>query len=116
VQFPDLRGRVVLVTGVDRPQGIGSAVCRAFADQGCTLFFTTYCSHGKEVPRGVAKVNNAEALAEELQQRGVLASCIEADLAQLESVERILDSVEERFGKPSILVNNAAHCEPDGFE
>jgi 3-oxoacyl-[acyl-carrier protein] reductase len=24
--------------------------------------------------------------------------------------------VEERFGKPSILVNNAAHCERDGFE
>ena len=116
MQFQDLRGRVVLVTGVDRPQGIGPAVCRAFADQGCSLFFTTYCPDGKEVPRDVAKVNNAEALTEELQQRGVLASYIEADLAQIQSAERILDSVEERFGKPSILVNNAAHCERDGFE
>lgn len=116
MQFPDLRGRVVVVTGADRSEGIGAAVCRAFADQGCTLFFTTYCPSAQQVPRDVTKVNNAEALAKELRQRGVLADYIEANLAQLESAERILDGVEERFGKPSILVNNAAYSARDGFE
>ena len=116
MQFPDLCGRVVVVTGADRPQGIGAAVCRAFADQGCTLFFTTYCLYDKQGPRDVVVVNNAEALAEELRQRGVSAGFMEADLAQLESAGRILDGVEKRFGKPSILVNNAAYSARDGFE
>jgi len=116
MQFADLRGRVVVVTGADRPQGIGAAVCRAFADQGCTLFFTTYTPHDKQVPREFTKVNNAEALTKELRQRGAFAGYLEADLTQLESAERILDGVEKRFGKPSILVNNAAHSARDGFE
>ena len=38
MQYPDLRGRVVVVTGAGRPQGIGAAICRGFADQGCTIF------------------------------------------------------------------------------
>jgi 3-oxoacyl-[acyl-carrier protein] reductase len=116
MQFPDLRGRVAVVTGADRPQGIGAAVCRAFADQGCTLFFTTYSLYDKQGPRDEAMVSNAEALAEELRQRGVSAGFLEADLTQLESAGRILDGVEKRFGKPSILVNNAAYSARDGFE
>jgi len=51
MQFPDPRGRVVVVTGAGRPQGIGAATCRGFADQGCTIFFTTYSPYDKAMHR-----------------------------------------------------------------
>jgi len=41
MQFPDLRGRIAVVTGAGRPRGIGAAICRALADQGCGLILAT---------------------------------------------------------------------------
>jgi 3-oxoacyl-[acyl-carrier protein] reductase len=116
MQFPDLRGRVVVVTGAGRPQGIGAAICRGFADQGCTIFFTTYSPYNQAMYRDDPQGKGAAALVEELRRRDVLAGFIEADLAQLDCAEFILDSVEERFGKASILVNNAAYSARDGYK
>ena len=42
VIYPDLRGKTALVTGAGTVAGIGAAVCRALADQGCNIFFTYY--------------------------------------------------------------------------
>lgn len=116
MQFPDLRGRVVVVTGAGRPQGIGTAISRAFADQGCSIFLTTYSPYDRQMYPDDPRANDAAHLTEELQQRGVLAGYIEADLAEPECAKHILDSVEGRFGEPSILVNNAAYFARDGFE
>jgi 3-oxoacyl-[acyl-carrier protein] reductase len=114
MQFPDLLGRVVVVTGAGRSRGIGTAVCRAFADQGCTIFFTTWPSYDRE--KYPDEAASAKQLAEELRLKGVPAAFMEADLALPDCAERILDSVEESFGEPSILVNNAAYSVKDGFE
>jgi 3-oxoacyl-[acyl-carrier protein] reductase len=116
MQFPDLRGRVVVVTGAGRPQGIGAAICRGFANQGCTIFFTTYSPYDRAVCCDVPEGKGAVALAAELRQREIQAEFMEADLARLDCAECILDGVEERFGKQSILVNNAAYSAKDGFE
>ena len=116
MQFPDLRGRAVIVTGAGRSRGIGAAICRAFADQGCNLFFTTCSAYDREMYPDDGAADGAEQLAEELRQRAVLAGYIEADLAQLNCAEQILNGALELFGAPSILVNNAAHCRRDGFE
>jgi 3-oxoacyl-[acyl-carrier protein] reductase len=116
MQFPDLRGRVVIVTGAGRPRGIGAAICRAFADQGCSIFFTIHTPYDKLMSPDEPDGTSSEQLADELRQRGGLASFIEADLAQPDCAECILNSVQERFGEPSILVNNAAYSSRDGFE
>jgi 3-oxoacyl-[acyl-carrier protein] reductase len=116
MQFPDLQGRVAIVTGAGRPQGIGAAICRAFADQGCSIFFTTHSPYDRQIGPEEADGTGAEQLADELRQRGVLAGFIEADLALPDCAEGILNSVQERFGEPSILVNNAAYSSRDGFE
>jgi 3-oxoacyl-[acyl-carrier protein] reductase len=116
MQFPDLRGRVVIVNRAGRPEGIGAAICRGFANQGCAIFFTTCSTYDRAAYRDDPERKGAAALAAELRQREILAGFMEADLAQLDCAERILNGVEERFGKPSILVNNAAYSAKDGFE
>jgi 3-oxoacyl-[acyl-carrier protein] reductase len=116
MQFPDLRGRAVVVTGAGRSRGIGAAICRAFADQGCNIFFTTNTSYDSQTYPDDPVKSGAGQLAEELRRRAVLASYIEADLAQPNCAEQILNGAQELFGAPSILVNNAAHFMRDGFE
>jgi 3-oxoacyl-[acyl-carrier protein] reductase len=116
MQFPDLRTRLVVVTGAGRPRGIGTAICRAFADQGCSIFFTSNSAFDQQMHSDDLETIGAERLAEELQQRGVLAGYIEADIAEPDCAENILNSVEAQFGEPSILINNAAYSAKDGFE
>jgi 3-oxoacyl-[acyl-carrier protein] reductase len=115
LQFPDLQGRVVVVTGAGRPRGIGAAICRAFAEQGCNIFFTIHTPYDKQTRSDETGSIGAQQLADELRQRGVLAGFIEADLALPNCAEWILNSAQQ-LGEPSILVNNAAYSARDGFE
>jgi 3-oxoacyl-[acyl-carrier protein] reductase len=114
--YPDLQGRTALVTGAGRPTGIGAAVCRAFAQQGCDVFFT-YKSGGD--PRHWSKEReqeNAAALVSDLRGYGVRSAYIGVDLGASGSAETVLDRAYESLGTLSILVNNAAHSARDGLE
>ncbi|MDX6559275.1 MAG: 3-oxoacyl-[acyl-carrier protein] reductase [Blastocatellia bacterium] len=116
MQFPDLRGRIAVVTGAGRARGIGAAICRALADQGCRIFFTTFPTYDRGMYPDDPEDLGGEELSEELRQRGAAVSFIEADLGQTDCPDFILNKVEESMGKPSILVNNAAYSARDGFE
>src|ERR1700681_4500452 len=116
MKFPDLRGRLVVVTGAGRPRGIGAAICRAFADQGCRIFFTTFPTYDRRMYPGDPDHLGAEGLSEELRQRGVAVRSVEADLGQTDCADYILNRVEESMGEPTILINNAAYSVRDGFE
>jgi 3-oxoacyl-[acyl-carrier protein] reductase len=91
-----MNGAVALVTGADNPRGIGRAVCHALAARGATVACTVE-------PGSTA----AEA------ELGAVP--IEADLADPEAPEALLGAVEAFVGRPSILVNNAAHSTRDSY-
>ncbi len=106
----------MVVTGASRPRGIGAAICRAFADQGCSIFLSAHSSYDKQsYPNDPAGLG-AQQLVEELQHRGAAAGFLDADLGQPDCVPRLLNRAEELFGNPSILVNNAAYSSRDGYE
>ncbi|HEX2103519.1 MAG TPA: SDR family oxidoreductase [Solirubrobacteraceae bacterium] len=92
-----MRGRIALVTGADNPRGIGRAACRALAARGAVVA----CS-----VRPGSTASEAD----------IGAVPIEADLADPEAAEALLGAVEAFVGRPSILVNNAAHSTRDGYE
>jgi 3-oxoacyl-[acyl-carrier protein] reductase len=110
-----LRGKVALVTGASRRRGIGPAICRALARKGADVFFTHWVPFDRTQPVGDEPEFPAE-LQDELRGMGVRAESMELDLSLPDSPERLLDEVAERLGRPSILVNNAAHSTRDGFE
>lgn len=114
--FPvDLAGRVAVVTGASRRQGIGAAICRALAAQGAGVLFTHWQTYDRAQPHGVDEDGPA-ALAAELQAMGVRAAGLDIDLSLPESPALVLDIAAERLGPPSILVNNAAYSTRDGYE
>jgi 3-oxoacyl-[acyl-carrier protein] reductase len=82
--------RVALVTGASR--GIGAAIADALAAAGHRVAGTATSEAG------------AEAIAARLGDAG---AGFVLDVADDEAVERALAAIEERFGAPLVLVNNA---------
>jgi 3-oxoacyl-[acyl-carrier protein] reductase len=110
----DLTGRVAVVTGASRRQGIGAAICRASASHGADVLFTHWQPYDQTQPLGVDP-EGPTLLQRELQGFGVRAEEMAVDLADPAAPSRVLDAVETRLGPPSILVNNAAHSTLDDY-
>ena len=88
-----LRGKRVLVTGAS--SGIGEAGAEAFAAEGSEVIL---------VARRVDLLDDAVA---RIAESGGTATAIPCDLSDLDAVDALADTVEERFGGVDILVNNA---------
>jgi 3-oxoacyl-[acyl-carrier protein] reductase len=86
----DLTGKKALVTGATG--GIGEGIARAFHKAGAEVAISG---------RQVAKL---EALAAELGERVHVVPC---DLADKESVTKLIDAASAKLGRVDILVNNA---------
>ena len=69
----DLAGRVALITGVGREQGIGAAICRALSARGAGVFFTYWHAYDRAMPWG-ANENFPDELVEESRSQGVESS------------------------------------------
>jgi 3-oxoacyl-[acyl-carrier protein] reductase len=106
---------VALVTGVGRRRGIGSAVCQALASRGADIVLSYWRAYDREMPWAPDE-DEPEALLGELRAAGVTAEGVEMDLSLPSSAQLLLDAAEEALGRPSILVNTAAHSTRDGFE
>lgn len=110
-----LAGRVGVVTGASRRQGIGAAICRELAARGADVLFTHWRAYDRDAGSG-EDPDGPGALLAELRSLGARAEAFEADLSRPESAGRVLEATVERLGAPSILVNNAAYSTRDGFE
>jgi 3-oxoacyl-[acyl-carrier protein] reductase len=88
--FPDLRGKVAIVTGGSR--GIGAETCLALAGNGVRV-----AVNGRDEAAIHATVQAIRALHGE-------AIAAPADCAQLSSVEAMRDRVNAEFGAPDIVV------------
>jgi NAD(P)-dependent dehydrogenase (short-subunit alcohol dehydrogenase family) len=89
-----LSGAVAIVTG--STQGLGETIAREFAARGAAGLVLT----GRNAARG-------EAVARSITQAGCKAEFVQADLADLNSVRKIVPTAEKAFGKVDVLVNAA---------
>lgn len=105
-----LAGRVALVTGATRAQGIGTAIARALAADGARLLLHSFRPYDAKQPWGVG-AQEPEQLVAELAAR-VEVEGIELDLARPEAARELVARAMQRFGRLDILVNNAACSEP----
>lgn len=90
----NLAGKCAVITGGSR--GVGKSIALALANEGVNIAIN-YNSSAKA----------AEALVNELTEKGVKAIAIKADLGNSADCTRLIDEVAEQFGGIDILINNA---------
>ena len=104
----DLKDKTVLITGASA--GIGEAIAREFAAQGCRLILIA------------RRIERLKKLAGELDAESYL---IELDIRNREAVEKALSSLPKNWQSIDILINNAGlsrdlgkiyEANPDGWE
>ena len=94
----DLTDKVALVTGGSR--GLGYQMVRAFAD------------HGADVVVASRKLDNCEAVAEEVRALGRRALAAQVHAAKWDSIDQLIEAAYAEFGRIDILVNNAGMSPP----
>lgn len=125
---PELKEKVVLVTGANNPYGIGAAVARAFAAQGAKVFLHYFRQHNSSSTQTPGALNapgmsfyklqqtiSADEVIESVRKFGVQAAEWEADLADAAAIPELFDQAEAALGPVQVVVNNAAYWEPDTF-
>ena len=85
-----LKGKVAIVTGAG--QGIGRAIALDLASNGATVFVTDLDYKSAQNTSSLIETNN---------------ECMQVDVANLDDVQKMIDTCLQNFSKLDILVNNA---------
>jgi 3-oxoacyl-[acyl-carrier protein] reductase len=101
--YPDLGGRVALVTGGGR--GIGKAIALILAEAGADVAIN-YRS----------RADAAEATAAGIRRLSRRVAAVRADVSIASEVKALVEEVEKSLGPVDVLVNNAGISEPCGIE
>jgi 3-oxoacyl-[acyl-carrier protein] reductase len=88
-----LDGKIALVTGATR--GIGKAIALSLGEQGATVIGTATSETGAATITDFLKQAN-------INGRGIVLNVTDAD-----AIDNVVSTIENEFGAPEILVNNA---------
>ena len=124
-----LKGKNVIVTGANH--GIGAAIAIAFAREGARVLVAYLRQSPELYGETQANVENAttpgqafycreigqstEWVREEIRALGGECMMWEADLSDPDTIPKLFDQAEGRWGAVDIIVNNAAFDAPDTF-
>jgi 3-oxoacyl-[acyl-carrier protein] reductase len=89
-----LAEKIAIVTGSSR--GIGRAIALKLASNGASV-----------VVNYAGNANKAQEVVVEIENLGVKAIAVQADVSKVADIQRLFEETIERFGKVDILVNNA---------
>jgi 3-oxoacyl-[acyl-carrier protein] reductase len=101
--YPDLSGRVALVTGAGR--GIGKAIALILAEAGADV-----AVNYRE------RADAAAATADAIRRLGRRAAAVQADVSLAAEVTALVETVAGELGPIDILINNAGIAEPCAIE
>lgn len=87
-------GEVAFVTGSGK--GIGRAASIKFAEKGCNVAVHYNCSESE-----------AQEVAEQIEALGQDALLVRGDVSETKDVNKMVEEIEEHYGRVDILVNNA---------
>jgi 3-oxoacyl-[acyl-carrier protein] reductase len=85
--------KVTLVTGASR--GIGAAISDALGKEGAIVIGTATSESG------------AEKISARFAEKGIVGQGMMLNVTDTESISTVLKAIQEKYGTPTILVNNA---------
>ncbi|MFN7553145.1 MAG: SDR family NAD(P)-dependent oxidoreductase [Pseudomonadota bacterium] len=107
--YPDLAGKVALITGAGRAKGLGEAMARRLAAEGCRVVITDIGrARGPEMPvTAVGTDEEMSKVAGSIRADGGECSAMALDVLEEDQVRAVVAATVERYGSLDILVNNA---------
>jgi len=99
---------LALVTGVGRRVGIAAGICERLARDGWDLAITYWSAYDDRQPWG-RQPEDVREICEQLRRSGAHVVAVEADLADPDAPQQLLDTAREQIGPVTALV--MAHCE-----
>jgi NAD(P)-dependent dehydrogenase (short-subunit alcohol dehydrogenase family) len=107
--YPDLRGKVAIVTGSGRPKGLGEAMVKRLAAEGCKVVVSDIgAARGAEMPEtAIGSSKEMQQIVDEIRAAGGEAIGIVCDVLEEAQVAELVAKTVAHYGRLDIMVNNA---------
>ncbi len=103
-----LQNKVVVCTGSGRLKGLGAAIVRRLAQEGCKVVITDLgAPTGDLTADNIGATAEMEQVADEVRALGAECITVPCDVRDEQAVEALFARAAEAFGPVDILVNNA---------
>ena len=102
-----LDGKVAIVTGGAR--GNGLAIAKCLAEEGAHIAIADICDDMKTLPYPLSTPEVMGAAVEAIREKDRKAEGIKCDVRKAADVSAMVDQVINTFGKVDILINNAGN-------
>ena len=109
-RFPELKGKVALITGAGRAGGLGEGIARRLAAEGCRVVITDIGKgRGPEMPpSAIGSDEEMARTAAAIRADGGDCTAMSLDVLEESQVEAVIAEIAAIFGGIDILVNNAS--------
>lgn len=103
-----LKGKVAVCTGSGRRDGLGAAILRRLAAEGCDVVVSDLGTPDRLLASGdIGASDEMQAVATELRAAGVRVLVVPCDVRDEASVKQLVARTVAGFGRLDIMVNNA---------
>jgi meso-butanediol dehydrogenase/(S,S)-butanediol dehydrogenase/diacetyl reductase len=108
-QYPELQGKVAVITGAGRRDGLGEAMAKRLASEGCKVVITdigrSVSEHTPDEAIGITA--DMQDIVNDLNHAGYEASAFVCDVLNAEEVKAAAQFAVDTYGTLDIWVNNA---------
>lgn len=103
-----LKTKVAVCTGAGRPGGLGAAILRRLAAEGCSVVVSDLGTPDGKLDAGsIGSTDEMRGVADELAAQGVRVLTVPCDVRKESDAQNLIDATVAEFGRLDILVNNA---------
>jgi len=107
--YAELKNKVVVITGAGRPKGLGEAMAKRLAEEGCKVIITDIGqAAGEHMPESaIGTSSEMQTIVDDIKNAGGEASYFVCNVLHAEEVQAAAQFAVDTYGKLDIWVNNA---------
>ncbi len=107
--YSDLKGKVAIVTGAGRPKGLGEAMAKRLAAEGCRVIVSDVgAAQGAQMPSSaIGTAGEIDAVVAKIRADGGEAEGVVCNVLEEAQVAALVAAAVSRYGRLDVMVNNA---------
>jgi meso-butanediol dehydrogenase/(S,S)-butanediol dehydrogenase/diacetyl reductase len=107
--YTDLKGKVAIVTGSGRAKGLGEAMVKRLAAEGCKVVVSDIgAPRGAEIPvDAIGTSSGIDQVVADIRAAGGEAIGVACDVLEESSVKALVAHTVAHYGRLDVMVNNA---------